>query len=198
MKREARVKSITVQEECSRKCESCEKYYDCTLPLKETFQQKGILRMIQENLKGIKHKVIVLGGKGGVGKSLVTSLLAASYRRMGHQVGVLDADITGPSIPKMFFANGTRLEFSPVAMLPAKTRSGIAIMSINLLLENEDQAVVWRGPLISNVIRQFWSDVVWGDLDYLLVDLPPGTSDASLTVLQSLPLSEPGNAPSLR
>jgi Mrp family chromosome partitioning ATPase len=89
----------------------------------------------------------------------------------------------------MFFTNGTRLEFSPVAMLPAKTQTGISIMSINLLLEREDQPVVWRGPLISNVIRQFWSDVVWGDLDYLLVDLPPGTSDASLTVLQSLPMS---------
>jgi Mrp family chromosome partitioning ATPase len=137
----------------------------------------------------VKRVIAVMSGKGGVGKSLVTSLLATSLRRMGHQVGILDADITGPSIPKMFFANGTRLKFSKDAMLPAKTSTGISIMSINLLLEREDQPVVWRGPLISNVIRQFWSDVVWGDLDYLVVDLPPGTSDASLTVLQSLPMS---------
>lgn len=142
-----------------------------------------------EKLNNIKRVIAVMSGKGGVGKSLVTSLLATSFRRMGHEVGILDADITGPSIPKMFFTNGTRLESSPMAMLPVKSRTGISIMSINLLLENEDQAVVWRGPLISNVIRQFWSDVLWGDLDYLLVDLPPGTSDASLTVLQSLPMS---------
>ncbi len=142
-----------------------------------------------EELNNVKRVIAIMSGKGGVGKSLVTSLLASNLRQMGHQVGVLDADITGPSIPKMFFTNGTRLEFSPVAMLPAKTQTGILIMSINLLLEREDQPVVWRGPLISNVIRQFWSDVVWGDLDYLLVDLPPGTSDASLTVLQSLPMS---------
>jgi ATP-binding protein involved in chromosome partitioning len=142
-----------------------------------------------EALNKVRRVVAVMSGKGGVGKSLVTSLLATSLQRTGHRVGVLDADITGPSIPKMFFPNGVRLESSPMAMLPAKTRTGILIMSINLLLESEDQAVIWRGPLISNVIRQFWSDVFWGDLDYLLIDLPPGTSDASLTVLQSLPMS---------
>jgi ATP-binding protein involved in chromosome partitioning len=124
-----------------------------------------------------------------VGKSLVTGLLATSLRRLGHKVGILDADMTGPSIPKMFFQNGARPEASPFALLPPRTQTGIAIMSINLLLESEDQAVIWRGPLISNAIKQFWTDVLWGDLDYLLVDLPPGTSDASLTVLQSLPMS---------
>jgi Mrp family chromosome partitioning ATPase len=142
-----------------------------------------------EDINNVRRVIAVMSGKGGVGKSLVTSLLATTLHRMGHQVGVLDADITGPSIPKMFFTNGVRLEFSPLAMLPAKTSTGISIMSINLLLDREDQPVIWRGPLISNVIRQFWSDVAWGDLDYLLVDLPPGTSDASLTVLQSLPMS---------
>jgi ATP-binding protein involved in chromosome partitioning len=155
---------------------------------------REIAKMVTETdakkeLNNVKRVIAVMSGKGGVGKSLVTSLLASNLRQRGHQVGVLDADLTGPSIPKMFFTNGTRLEISPVAMLPAKTQTGISIMSINLLLEREDQPVVWRGPLISNVIRQFWSDVVWGDLDYLLVDLPPGTSDASLTVLQSLPMS---------
>ena len=130
-----------------------------------------------------------MSGKGGVGKSLVTGLLAVALRRSGYQVGVLDADITGPSIPKMFFPNGARPGSSPLAILPAETRTGIRVMSINLLLESEDQAVIWRGPLISGAIRQFWTEVLWGDLDYLVVDLPPGTSDASLTVLQSLPMS---------
>jgi Mrp family chromosome partitioning ATPase len=142
-----------------------------------------------EKLNHVKHVIAVMSGKGGVGKSLVAGLLAASLRRSGYQVGVLDADITGPSIPKMFFPNGARPGSSPLAILPAETRTGIRVMSINLLLESEDQAVIWRGPLISGAIRQFWSDVLWGELDYLVVDLPPGTSDASLTVLQSLPMS---------
>ncbi len=144
---------------------------------------------LAEKLNHVKHVIAVMSGKGGVGKSLVAGLLAVSLRRSGYTVGVLDADITGPSIPKMFFPNGARPGASPVAILPAETRGGIRVMSINLLLESEDQAVIWRGPLISGAIRQFWTDVLWGDLDYLIVDLPPGTSDASLTVLQSLPMS---------
>jgi Mrp family chromosome partitioning ATPase len=142
-----------------------------------------------EKLNHIEHVIAIMSGKGGVGKSLVAGLLATSLRRMGHAVGVLDADITGPSIPKMFFPNGAHPGASPVAILPAKTRTGIAVMSVNLLLDSEDQAVIWRGPLIGKAIQQFWSDVLWGDLDYLLIDLPPGTSDAPLTVLQSLPMS---------
>jgi Mrp family chromosome partitioning ATPase len=142
-----------------------------------------------ERLNDVKHVIAVMSGKGGVGKSLVTGLLATALRRMGHKAGILDADITGPSIPKMFFTNGARPSSSPMALLPPKTKTGISIMSINLLLESEDQAVIWRGPLISNTIKQFWTEVLWGELDYLLVDLPPGTSDASLTVLQSLPMS---------
>ena len=144
---------------------------------------------IEENLNKIVNRVVVFSGKGGVGKTTVAVNLAFKLVQLKCKTGLLDADITGPSIPKMFFTNGVRLQFSPMAMLPAKTSTGISIMSINLLLDREDQPVIWRGPLISNVIRQFWSDVVWGDLDYLLVDLPPGTSDASLTVLQSLPIS---------
>ena len=142
-----------------------------------------------QKLNSVKHVIAIMSGKGGVGKSLVTGLLAASLCRSGKKVGILDADITGPSIPKMFFANGARAGVSPLAILPAKTDTGISVMSINLLLESADQAVIWRGPLISNAIQQFWSDVLWGDIDYLLVDLPPGTSDAALTVLQSLPMS---------
>ena len=142
-----------------------------------------------EHLNDIRHVIAVMSGKGGVGKSLVAGLLAIALRRQGKRVGILDADITGPSIPKMFFPNGARPESSPLGLLPAETETGIKVMSINLLLESEDQAVVWRGPLISGAIKQFWSDVFWGDLDYLIIDLPPGTSDASLTVMQSLPLS---------
>jgi len=142
-----------------------------------------------EHLNDIHHVIAVVSGKGGVGKSLVASLLAVALRRERNRVGILDADITGPSIPKMFFPDGARPGSSPVGILPAETKTGIKVMSINLLLPSEDQAVVWRGPLISTAIKQFWGDVFWGDLDYLIVDLPPGTSDASLTVMQSLPLS---------
>jgi Mrp family chromosome partitioning ATPase len=141
------------------------------------------------HLNRIRHVIAVMSGKGGVGKSLVSGLLAISLRREGFNVGILDADITGPSIPKMFFPHGARPGASPAAILPAESSTGIKVMSINLLLEREDQAVIWRGPLIGGAIQQFWGDVLWGELDYLIVDLPPGTSDASLTVMQSLPLS---------
>ena len=142
-----------------------------------------------EHLNQIRRVVVVMSGKGGVGKSLVSALLGVGLRRQGARVGLLDADITGPSIPKMFFPNGARPGQSPLGLLPAETESKIKVMSINLLLPTEDQAVIWRGPLISSAIKQFWGDVFWGDLDWLVVDLPPGTSDASLTVMQSLPLS---------
>ncbi len=140
-------------------------------------------------LNEVGHVVSVMSGKGGVGKSLVSALLAIYLRRAGHQVGVLDADITGPSIPKMFFRERPRLETSPMAFIPPQSKTGIRVMSINLLLETDEQAVIWRGPLVGRVIQQFWNDVLWGRLDYLVVDLPPGTSDAPLTVMQSLPQS---------
>ena len=136
----------------------------------------------------ISHVVAVLSGKGGVGKSSVAALLAVALRRREKRVGVLDADITGPSIPTMFGLH-KQPAMSPLGILPVETGTGIKVMSINLLLQSEDQAVIWRGPLISNAIKQFWRDVAWGKLDYLVVDLPPGTSDASLTVMQSIPLS---------
>ncbi|RKX78991.1 MAG: ATP-binding protein [Spirochaetes bacterium] len=141
-----------------------------------------------QSAKQIDHVVAVMSGKGGVGKSSVSALLAVALQRRGKQVGLLDADITGPSIPKMF-----GLRKPPPAgesgILPVKTRTGIKVMSINLLLQYEEQAVIWRGPLISSAIKQFWGDVLWGSLNYLIVDLPPGTSDASLTIMQSIPLS---------
>jgi ATP-binding protein involved in chromosome partitioning len=148
-------------------------------------QEKGAA----EELNDIRRVIAVMSGKGGVGKSLVSGLLAVALRRDGHRVGILDADITGPSIPKMFFPDGARLDMSPLGPLPPQTKGGVKVMSINLLLEQEDMAVIWRGPLVGGAIKQFWGDIVWGTLDYLIVDLPPGTSDASLTVMQSLPLS---------
>ena len=142
-----------------------------------------------EDLNTIHRVIAVMSGKGGVGKSLVSGLLAIALRRAGHQVGILDADITGPSIPKMFFPNGARLGMSPAGPIPPNSRTGIRVMSINLLLDREDMAVIWRGPLVSGAIKQFWGEIFWGTVDYLVVDLPPGTSDASLTVMQSLPMS---------
>jgi Mrp family chromosome partitioning ATPase len=137
----------------------------------------------------IQHVIAVLSGKGGVGKSSVAALLAVALRRQGYSVGLLDADITGPSIPKLLLSESARPMGGPLGILPVQSRSGIKIMSINLLLNDPNQAVIWRGPLISGAIKQFWGDVMWGDLDYLIVDLPPGTSDASLTVMQQIPLS---------
>jgi Mrp family chromosome partitioning ATPase len=136
----------------------------------------------------VSHVVAVLSGKGGVGKSSVAALLAVALRRREMRVGVLDADITGPSIPRMFGLH-RQPTMGPLGILPVETRAGIKVMSINLMLQSDDQAVIWRGPLIGKMIKQFWTDVAWGVLDYLVVDLPPGTSDASLTVMQSIPLS---------
>jgi Mrp family chromosome partitioning ATPase len=139
-------------------------------------------------LNRITNIIAVMSGKGGVGKSLVASLAAIALKRQGYELGILDADLTGPSIPKMFGITG-RPSGSETGILPVLSRSGIEVMSINLLLPQEDDAVIWRGPLISNTIKQFWEDVLWGKLDYLLIDLPPGTADAPLTVMQSLPIS---------
>lgn len=137
----------------------------------------------------IKHVLAVMSGKGGVGKSTISALLAAGLRRTGWQVGLLDADVTGASIPKLFGMCQPPLADAQGILLPAMTHSGIKLISVNLMLEHEDDAVIWRGPLISKMIQQFWNDVAWGQLDALVVDLPPGTSDAALTVLQSLPVT---------
>jgi Mrp family chromosome partitioning ATPase len=130
----------------------------------------------------------VMSGKGGVGKSSITGLLAASLRRRNYRVGVLDADVTGPSIPKIFGAH-QQLMAGPHGPMPVESSTGIKLISINLVLAEEGQAVIWRGPMVSKVIEQFWRDIAWGQIDYLIVDLPPGTSDAALTVMQSLPLN---------
>jgi len=141
-----------------------------------------------KDLNEITHIIAVMSGKGGVGKSLVASLLAVGLKRQGFDIGILDADITGSSIPKMFGISA-RPTGSDNGLLPVISRSGIEVMSLNLLLQNEDDAVIWRGPLIGRAITQFWEEVLWGRLDYLIVDLPPGTADAPLTVMQTLPIS---------
>jgi hydrogenase maturation protease len=141
-----------------------------------------------KDLNEVGHVFAIMSGKGGVGKSLVASLTAIALKRQGYEVGILDADITGPSIPKMFGITA-RPAGSDSGILPVLSKSGIEVMSINLLLPSEDDAVIWRGPLIGRAITQFWEEVLWGKLDYLIVDLPPGTADAPLTVMQSLPIS---------
>jgi Mrp family chromosome partitioning ATPase len=140
-----------------------------------------------QSMNRIGHVLAVLSGKGGVGKSSVAALLAVALQRQGNRVGVLDADITGPSQPKIFGLHDAP-GMGPLGVIPPETEGGIKVMSINLLLPSEDEAVIWRGPLISGAIKQFWQEVVWGELDYLILDLPPGTSDASLTVMQVVPL----------
>lgn len=135
----------------------------------------------------IKKVIGVVSGKGGVGKSMVTSLLAMALRRAGKQVAILDADVTGPSIPKTFGLHGQAL-MTDRGVFPMETRMGIKVMSINLLLQNETDPVVWRGPIIAGAIQQFWTDVIYGDVDFLLVDMPPGTGDVPLTVFQTMPV----------
>ena len=136
----------------------------------------------------IKHVIGVISGKGGVGKSLVTGILATELARKGHKVGILDADITGPSIPKMFGLSGLHVFGQGDKIIPAQSKGGIKIMSTNLVLENENDPVLWRGPMLMGALKQFYEDTLWGEIDYLLVDMPPGTGDVALTVFQSLPI----------
>ncbi len=159
---------------CSSNCESRE-------------QQPQDLRLPQNQYSNVKKVIGVVSGKGGVGKSLVTSLLASTFQALGKQTAILDADITGPSIPKAFGVKSA-IEQSEMGLIPAYSKSGIRMMSVNLLLEKEDAPVVWRGPVISGIIQQFWNEVAWGDVDYMFVDMPPGTGDVPLTVFQNLPV----------
>jgi len=145
--------------------------------------------MDRQKKPGIDNVVAIMSGKGGVGKSLVTALLAVALRRRGHSVGILDADITGPSMARLFGVTQRPFAGPDNKPHPPTSASGISIMSMNLILDDEAQAVIWRGPMVSGAIRQFFTDLEWGKIDYLLVDLPPGTSDAPLTVLQALPVS---------
>lgn len=159
--------------DCSTCGENCAEREDLTAPLNPGSH--------------IKHVVAVMSGKGGVGKSLVTSALASAAAKAGKKVGILDADITGPSIPKAFGLHD-RAVGDDAGIYPVPTPGGIKVMSLNLLTPDETDPVVWRGPVIAGAVKQFWSDVVWGDIDYLFVDMPPGTGDVPLTVFQSLPV----------
>ena len=141
-----------------------------------------------QQLSNIKNVIVVMSGKGGVGKSSFASMIAITLNKKGYKVGILDGDITGPSIPKLFGLHGNP-EMTEFGAYPLKNANGISVMSMNLLLPNDEEPVVWRGPIISGVIKQFWEEVIWGELDYLVVDLPPGTGDAQLTILQNLPVN---------
>ncbi len=162
--------------ECTHDCSSCSN--KCS---------EADLHEAANAYSAIKKVVAVSSGKGGVGKSSVTAMLAVLMARRGYKVGILDADITGPSIPKAFGITG-RARGSEIGILPAETHMNIKVMSVNLLLEDPNQPVVWRGPVLAGAVKQFWSEVVWGELDVLFIDMPPGTGDVPLTVYQSLPL----------
>lgn len=169
-----------MSENCNHDCSSCSANCSSRNP-GEMPKDKPHLR------SRIKHVIGVVSGKGGVGKSFVTSLLAVEMTRRGYSCGILDADITGPSIPKMFGMH-ERATGDQDGIYPVKSRQGIQVMSLNLLLEKETDPVIWRGALITGTVRQFWTDVVWEDVDYLFIDMPPGTGDVTLTVFQSLPV----------
>lgn len=162
---------------CDSNCNSCAHGSSCG-DIKKFFAKGGI----------IKHIIGVMSGKGGVGKSTVTSLLASQMRQKGYRVGILDADITGPSIPKAFGVSGKLKADSNKLMIPLESKSGIKIVSTNLILKNEEDPVLWRGPVLGGAVKQFYDSVKWQTLDYLFVDMPPGTSDVALTVFQSIPL----------
>lgn len=169
-----------MSEECTHNCETCSASCgDRTAP-------QSLLEKPHE-LSHIKKVIGVVSGKGGVGKSLVTSMLATVMNRRGHKTAILDADITGPSIPKAFGLK-EKATGNELGLFPVKTKMDIGVMSVNLLLENETDPVVWRGPVIAGTVKQFWTDVIWGDVDYMFVDMPPGTGDVPLTVFQSLPV----------
>ncbi len=174
-----------MSENCTHDCSTCGA--DC--PSRQEGAGEGPESMLEKlnDFSAVKKVIGVVSGKGGVGKSLVTSLLAASLRRRGDSVAILDADVTGPSIPKCFGLKGMAVA-DEKGIYPRETKTGIKVMSINLLLDEETAPVVWRGPVIAGAIKQFWGDVVWGDVDYMFVDMPPGTGDVPLTVFQSLPV----------
>ena len=165
--------------ECTHNCSTCSA--NCSTKSKQDFLEP------LNSKSSIKHVIGVVSGKGGVGKSMVTSTLATLMQRAGYKVGILDADITGPSIPKAFGISAG-VEGNDDGMFPPESSTGIKIMSVNLLLPDATAPVVWRGPVIAGTVKQFWSGTVWGDLDYLFVDCPPGTGDVPLTVFQSIPL----------
>lgn len=170
---------MNMSENCSHNCGYCSE--ECS-----ERTQESLLAPLHEGSQ-VKRVIGVVSGKGGVGKSLVTSMLAVTAQRNNYRTAVLDADITGPSIPKMFGIH-ERAKAADNCIIPVKTKTGISVMSLNLLTEDETDPVIWRGPMIAGVVKQFWSDVIWGDIDYMFIDMPPGTGDVPLTVFQSIPV----------
>ncbi len=167
--------------DCTKEsCSGCSHADNCS-------SKKTDLREPANPYSSVKKVIAVVSGKGGVGKSLVTASLARMLKEQGYNVGILDADVTGPSIPKMYGVH-EQAGATEQGIFPCLAKDGTRIMSVNLLLEDEDSPVIWRGPIIASVVKQFWTDVIWDDLDYLLVDMPPGTGDVPLTVFQSLPV----------
>ena len=168
-----------MSENCNQSCSSCSE--DCT----DRKEEKNDFSEKLHEMSSVKKVIGVVSGKGGVGKSLVTSMLAVTMNRMGYHTAILDADVTGPSIPKVFGIN-ERAKQNEFGLLPTKSKTGIDIMSVNLLLDNDTDPVVWRGPIISGMVKQFWTDVIWSDVDFMFIDMPPGTGDVPLTVFQSI------------
>ena len=168
-----------MSDNCTHNCSTCSA--DCSSRKPESLIEKP------HELTKVKKVIGIVSGKGGVGKSLTTSMLAVTMQRRDYSVAILDADITGPSIPKLFGLN-SRAEADSVGIYPVCTKTGIKTMSMNLLLERPEDPVVWRGPVIAGAVKQFWTDVVWNDVDFMFVDMPPGTGDVPLTVFQSLPV----------
>lgn len=172
---------MTENNECTHDCSTCSQ--SCSSRDKD----QGPTYDAPHKDSHIKHVIGVVSGKGGVGKSIVTSMLSTAMRRRDYKVAILDADVTGPSIPKAFGAKGDILSTGD-GLLPLETKTGIKMISVNLLLDDETRPVVWRGPVIAGTVKQFWTDVVWGDIDYMFIDCPPGTGDVPLTVFQSIKL----------
>ena len=170
-----------MSEQCNHACGSCGE--QCT----DRQAEQTDFRVKPHPQSRVGKVVAVMSGKGGVGKSLVTALLATGMTRRGRQSAILDADITGPSIPKIFGQHG-KARANESGLLPVRSKGGVEMMSMNLLLPGESDAVIWRGPIIGGVVKQFWSEVIWQDVDYMFVDMPPGTGDVPLTVFQSLPV----------
>ena len=165
--------------ECTHNCSTCSSA--CSSKEKQSLKEQP------HALSSVKHIIAVVSGKGGVGKSLVTSMLAVNMQRLGYKTAILDADVTGPSIPKAFGLKAS-VDGDENGMIPPSTTSGIDIMSVNLMLDDETKPVVWRGPVIAGAVKQFWTDTIWNDIDYMFIDCPPGTGDVPLTVFQSIPI----------
>jgi len=172
------------ESKCDGKCETCSQYSSCDDTRKRIYEEE---KKLKERMRRVKHKIAVISGKGGVGKSVVTVNLAAAFALKGYQVGILDADIHGPCIPKMLGLHGQRLQAGPPGVFPASGPLGIRVVSMDFFLPSEESPVIWRGPLKMTAIRQFLADILWGQLDFLLIDLPPGTGDEPLSVMQLLP-----------